>query len=128
MNRFLAGLAGAAIASLAVAFEALAQTPACYTGDEYIPVEVVYRYQESEPAYIYAAELTANVNVRTGPGQRFAVNRTIAPGFYVDVIGQAFSADCWTWLYVTAPLHDWQGWVRADFLQLGLGDARGYWD
>lgn len=120
-------LLGGAIASLTICFEAPAQTTeTCFTGDEYIPIETEYRYREPEPAYIYAEDLDSNVNVRTGPGLRFEAFRTASPESYVDVTGQAFGADCATWLYVEAPLSGWAGWVRADFLGFS-SPARGFW-
>ncbi|WP_396798601.1 SH3 domain-containing protein [Microcoleus sp. FACHB-1515] len=66
------------------------------------------------------------MNVRTGPGTEYAATAYGLVGDRIQVIGQAFSRNCETWIQVRFPVSGHIGWVRADFIDLRY--ARGWWN
>ncbi|NJN22233.1 MAG: SH3 domain-containing protein [Leptolyngbya sp. RL_3_1] len=98
----------------------------CFIGDDDIPVGEAFAYHEPEPAYIFAENVDSVVNVRSGPGTEYGVLLTKAPEDYVNVMAQAFSSECATWLQVEAPITGATGWVHADYVRIP-GPPRGFW-
>ncbi|MEM9220686.1 MAG: SH3 domain-containing protein [Cyanobacteria bacterium P01_F01_bin.150] len=99
----------------------------CAIVDSYIPVEKEFLWPDSEAGYINGDEPGSQVNVRTGPGIRYAASTYGLVGNYIDVIGQAFDSECRTWLKVRFPLSEFEGWIYSDFTALH-GGPRGLWD
>ncbi|MDB9525731.1 SH3 domain-containing protein [Oscillatoria sp. CS-180] len=98
---------------------------ACATAGGLIPVEAEY-VSEAEPAYVHGNELGSPVNVRSGPGLAFDVIDTSSVGYYVEVVGQAFSRDCETWVQVRFPLSRMEGWIHSHHIM--LSQSRDWWD
>jgi len=100
----------------------------CYVAgdDTYIPVEQNYPLDDPEPAHIDGETPGSEVNVRSGPGIDYEVTAYGLVGDAVQVIGQAFSTDCETWIQVRFPVSEHIGWIHANYIQLHYG--RGWWD
>ncbi|MEM9502635.1 MAG: SH3 domain-containing protein [Cyanobacteria bacterium P01_E01_bin.43] len=92
-----------------------------YADDTYIPVEEVFSYDEPESAFIDGETIGSRVNVRTGPGLDYEVTTYGLVGEDVEIIGQAFSRECETWIQVRFPGSEPVGWVHKDF----IGPKRG---
>jgi SH3-like domain-containing protein len=120
MRRLFLACLLAAIPTTAVA----QTTETCRVIDDYIPVGVEYRI-EPEPAFIKGDSPGSRVNVRVGPGSEFTADAYGLVGDYVQVIGQAFSSECETWIKVRFPNSGHEGWIRSDFI--GLHYGRGWW-
>ncbi|NJL21175.1 MAG: SH3 domain-containing protein [Leptolyngbyaceae cyanobacterium SM1_3_5] len=97
----------------------------CEVFDDYIPVGRVFPV-EAEPGNIAGGTVGSRVNVRTGPGTEYAATAYGLVGDRIQVIGQAFSRSCDTWIQVRFSVSGHVGWVRADFIDLFYG--RGWWD
>lgn len=97
----------------------------CETIDNYIPVEKTFSV-DYEPGYITGDEPGSRVNVRTGPGANYEATAYGLVGDAVQVVGQAFSRDCNTWVQVRFPISGHIGWIHSDFISLHYG--RGWWD
>jgi uncharacterized protein YgiM (DUF1202 family) len=118
-------VAATAVAYLWVPARAIAQpVAACEVAGEYYPVGEAY-VNEPEPAYIHGSEVGSTVNVRSGPGLNFDVAATSEVGYYAEVVGQAFSDDCETWIQVRFPISKIEGWVHSRYVMLIYG--RGWW-
>ena len=118
-------LAASAVIALAFAKPAHSQSVlTCQVIDDYFPVgeKLAVDY---EPAYIGGSTPGSRVNVRTGPGAEFEANAYGLVGDAVQVVGQAFSTNCDTWIQVKFPVSGHTGWVRSDFIRLLYG--RGWW-
>jgi hypothetical protein len=96
----------------------------CQVIDEYIPLGVRFSV-DYEPGYIHGSTSGSRVNVRTGPGSEFEATAYGLVGDGVQVIGQAFSTTCETWIQVRFPISGHIGWVHSDFIRLRYG--RGWW-
>lgn len=96
----------------------------CEVVGDYIPVGQTFSV-EAEPAYIDGSTPGSRVNVRTGPGAEYDANAYGLVGDAVQVIGQAFSTTCDTWVQVRFPISGHIGWVRSDFIRLHY--QRGWW-
>ncbi|MEL6399128.1 MAG: SH3 domain-containing protein [Cyanobacteria bacterium J06626_4] len=92
-----------------------------YADDTDIPAEEVFSYDEPEPAFIDGETVGSRVNVRTGPGLDYEVTAYGLVGEDVELIGQAFSRECETWIQVKFPVSEQVGWVHKDF----IGPKRG---
>ncbi|MGD1906359.1 MAG: SH3 domain-containing protein [Leptolyngbyaceae cyanobacterium] len=99
----------------------------CPTAYDDVPVGVEYAYRDPEPAYIYAEDINSSINARSGPGTEHEVLMLKEPEDYVDVVAQAFSTQCDTWLKVQAPITGRLGWVHIDYVYFA-GGPRGLWD
>ncbi|MGD1942329.1 MAG: SH3 domain-containing protein [Leptolyngbyaceae cyanobacterium] len=120
-------IATATLFSLAVpAHSQTVLTCPVYAYETYIPVEEVYSYDDPEPAFIDGETEGSRVNVRTGPGLDYEATAYGLVGEDVEIIGQAFSRECETWIQVQFPSSEHVGWVHNDFI--GLDYARGWWD
>lgn len=127
MGNTLIGLGLATVTGLILAIPAKAEPiEACEVIDAYIPVGEEFLYPEPEPAYIDGEELGSRVNVRTGPGGEYDANAYGLVGEYIEIIGQAFSSECDTWIKVRFPVSEFEGWIHAEFI--GLNYGRGWWD
>lgn len=98
----------------------------CEVVGDYIPAGEEFLYQEPEPGYLDGQELGSRVNVRLGPGTEHEATAYGLVGDNVQVIGQAFSRECETWIKVRFPISEFEGWVHAEYI--GLPYARGWWD
>lgn len=92
--------------------------------DEYIPVGKTFPVNP-EPAHIDGSNPGSRVNVRTGPGMEYEISTYGLVGNSVEVIGQAFSTTCETWVQVRLPRSENIGWIRSDFIRLYY--QRGWW-
>ena len=75
----------------------------CQVLDDYIPVGRRFEV-DPEPAYITGDTAGSRVNVRTGPGSEHEAPAYGLVGDSVQVIGQAFSSNCETWIQVRFPI------------------------
>lgn len=121
MRKLLISTAIAVLPSIFAPAYAQTSVQSCETADSYIPVGVEYAVR-AEPGYVGADD----VNVRRGPSTQFIASGSAIAGAYVEIFGQAFDADCNTWLHVRFPVDDSIGWIRADLIELAF--ARGWWD
>ncbi|MGB7313899.1 MAG: SH3 domain-containing protein [Nodosilinea sp.] len=118
-------LAASAVVALAFAQPAYSQSVlTCQVIDDYVPVGEKF-VVDYEPAYIDGSTPGSRVNVRTGPGSEFEANAYGLVGDAVQVVGQAFSTNCDTWIQVKFPVSGHTGWVHSDFIRLHYG--RGWW-
>jgi hypothetical protein len=92
--------------------------------DEYIPVGKTFPVNP-EPAHIDGSNPGSRVNVRTGPGMEYEISTYGLVENSVEVIGQAFSTTCETWVQVRLPRSENIGWIRSDFIRLYY--QRGWW-
>jgi hypothetical protein len=123
MKAFLLG--ASTVIALAFARPAHGQTVlTCEVIGDYIPVGETFSV-DYEPAYIDGSTPGSRVNVRTGPGSEFEADAYGLVGDAVQVIGQAFSTNCETWIQVKFPISGHIGWIRSDFIRLHYG--RGWW-
>lgn len=115
------------LTSLSIVTSAEAQTIAtCPIPEDYIPVGEEFLYPEPEPGYIDGDEPGSRVNVRKGPGTEYEASAYGLVGDSVDVIGQAFSSECETWIKVRFLASEFEGWIHSQFIKLPY--ARGWWD
>lgn len=127
MKHLVTRISVAVIVGQIYSVSANAQTaPACPVVDGSVPAGVEYLYPESEPGHIDGEEPGSRVNVRVGPGLDYTASAYGLVGDYVDVIGQAFSTECETWLKVRFPISGQEGWIHGQFVSLAY--ARGLWD
>jgi len=96
----------------------------CQVIDEYIPVGQTLPI-DNDPAYLDGSTPGSRVNVRTGPGTEYEAIAYGLVGDAVQVIGQAFSTNCDTWVRVRFPISGQIGWIRSDFIRLHY--QRGWW-
>ncbi|MEO0988613.1 MAG: SH3 domain-containing protein [Cyanobacteria bacterium J06639_14] len=128
MRNKLIGLGVSALTTIALASPATAQTvETCFVIDDYIPVGEAFLYPEPESAYIDGEEPGSRVNVRTGPGTEYEVSSYGLVGDAIDIIGQAFSSECGTWIKVRFPESGFEGWIFEQFIGT-FGGGRGWWD
>ncbi|MBE7383393.1 MAG: SH3 domain-containing protein [Leptolyngbya sp. SIO1E4] len=127
MKQTLTGLSITAITCLIVTIPAQAQTiEVCPVVDDYVPAGEAFLYPEPEPGYIDGEEPGSRVNVRTGPGTEYEASAYGLVGDSINVIGQAFSSECETWIKVRFLESEFEGWIHAQFIKLPY--ARGWWD
>jgi hypothetical protein len=86
----------------------------CQVIDYYIPIGQTFPV-DNDPAYIDGDTPGSRVNVRTEPGSEFEADAYGLVGDAVQVIGQAFSTNCETWVKVRFPISGHVGWIRSDF-------------
>jgi hypothetical protein len=97
----------------------------CPIFEGYVPVEQTISI-DYEPAFIAGEVSGSQVNVRTGPGTQYDATAYGLVGDAVQVLGQAFSRDCETWVKIRFPISGHVGWVSSNFIELYYG--RGWWD
>lgn len=96
----------------------------CKVIDDHIPVGQRFEI-DLEPGYITGDTVGSQVNVRTGPGSEYEASAYGLVGDSVQIIGQAFSTNCETWIQVRFPISRHVGWIHSNFI--GLYYSRGWW-
>ncbi|MEM6716396.1 MAG: SH3 domain-containing protein [Cyanobacteria bacterium P01_F01_bin.56] len=118
-------IATATLVSLAAPAHSQTGLTCLVYGEADIPVEEVFSYDDPEPAFIDGEIEGSRVNVRTGPGLDYEATAYGLVGEAVEIIGQAFSRECETWIQVQFPDSEHVGWIHKDFI--GPKDGRGWW-
>lgn len=90
----------------------------CQVIDDFIPAGERYS-TEPEPGYISGEIPGSKVNIRTGPGSEYEAETYGLVGDAIEVVGQAFSTECETWIQVRFPVSGHIGWIHSTFLSTG---------